>query len=148
MWEIFIIYLLFRLVELYLNHSMKYLSFFLALTTFLCYTGICADVCYSNNTSEITANAGCHGTKKQDTSNSAISYQNSNHINHKIYMCQDALPNAPFSHDFDLTNLLLCSLAINLPISEIYDVPGYPFSLEVKEHHPPELFLSNSSFLL
>ena len=127
---------------------MKYLSFLLVLTTFLCYTGICADVCYSNNASEINTNTGCHGDKKQDTSNSANSYRNSNHIKHNIYMCQDALPNAPVSHDFDLANLLLCSLAINLPTSEINDVPSFLFSLEIKEHHPPELFLSNSSFLL
>ncbi|MGH7799858.1 MAG: hypothetical protein ACREOW_04405 [Thermodesulfobacteriota bacterium] len=127
---------------------MKYLSFFLALTTFLCYTGICADVCYSNNASEITTNAGCHGTKKQDTSNSAISYQSSNHINHKIYMCQDAIPNAPQGYDLNQSDIILSSPAVCMPTFEINKVHAFAFSINIKEHHPPELFLSNSSFLL
>lgn len=63
-------------------------------------------------------------------------------------MCQDALPNAPLGHDFDLRQIILCSLVVDIPTSEINDVPSFPFSLEIKEHHPPELFLSNSSFLL
>jgi len=127
---------------------MKYLSFFLALTTFLCYTGICADVSYSNNTSEITTNTSCHGTKKQDTSSSAISYKNSNHISHKIDMCQVALPNAPQGYDLNQSHIILSSLAVYVPIIEINKATVLVFSFNIKEHHPPELFLSNSSFLL
>jgi len=127
---------------------MKYLSFFLALTTFLCYTGICADVSYSNNTSEITTNTSCHGTKKQDTSSSAISYKNSNHINHEIDMCQVVLPNAPQGYDLNQNHIILSSPAVYVPILEINKATVLVFSFNIKEHHPPELFLSNSSFLL
>jgi hypothetical protein len=127
---------------------MKYLSFFLALTTFLCYTGICADISYSNNTSEITTNTSCHGTKKQDTSSSAISYKNSNHINHKIDMCQVALPNAPQGYDLNQNHIIFSSPAVYVPILEINKTTVLVFSFNIKEHHPPELFLSNSSFLL
>ena len=95
---------------------MKYLSIFLVLTTFLCYTGICADVSYSNNTSEINTNTVCHGTKKQDTSNSANSYRNSNHIKHNIYMCQDALPNAPQGFDLNQSDIILSLLTVYMPI--------------------------------
>ncbi len=127
---------------------MKYLSFILALTTFLCYTGICADVCYSNNTREIITNTSCHGTKKQDTYNPENFYQNSNHMRHNIYMCQDALPNAPQGYDLNQRHIILSLLAVYVPILEINKVPALAFSLDIKEHHPPELFLSNSSFLL
>ncbi len=136
--------------ESYINcvATMKYLNFLLILTTFLCYTGICSDFANSHTQPNMKS---CHSNKQDNLSGYKTipySYKNSDTIKYKIHMCQDALPNAPLSHDFDLTNLLLCSLAINLPTLEINDVPGFPFSLEIKEHHPPDLFLSNSSFLL
>ncbi len=126
---------------------MKYLNFLLALTTFLCYTGICANVSYSKNTGRKT-HTSCHGTIKQETSNSANSYKNSNDTKHKIHMCQEALQNAPNSIDLNLKDTILASLAVYLPTLEINKVPAFVFSLNIKEHHPPELFLTNSSFLL
>ena len=63
-------------------------------------------------------------------------------------MCQDALPNAPQGYDLNQSDIILSSLTIYMPILEINKVPAFAFSLNIKEHHPPELFLSNSSFLL
>ena len=63
-------------------------------------------------------------------------------------MCQDALPNAPQGFDLNQSDIILSLLTVNMPILEINKIPAFTFSLNIKEHHPPELFLSNSSFLL
>lgn len=127
---------------------MKYVSFILIVSIILCYTGVGMDVSHAGTLPNVTK---CHKTQHDEISgtDTIANYYENDATHHKMFKCcSDALPNAPQGHDFDLANLLLCSLAINLPTSEINDVPSFLFSLEIKEHHPPELFLSNSSFLL
>ena len=63
-------------------------------------------------------------------------------------MCQVTLPNAPQGYDLNQSDIILSSLAVCIPTFEINKVHAFAFSINIKEHHPPELFLSNSSFLL
>jgi hypothetical protein len=66
--------------------------------------------------------------------------------NHRMSICYEALLNASPSHDFNKT-IILYSAATNIPTLEINRVSGFSSSF-IKEHHPPDLFLSNSSLLL
>ena len=127
---------------------MKFISFLLILSIILCYTGLGMGVSHSSTHTNIT---NCHKNQHDEISGAELianSYEN-DATHHKMFKCcYEALTNAPLSHDFDLRRIILCQVAVNMPTLEINDVPGFPFSLEIKEHHPPELFLSNSSFLL
>ena len=129
---------------------MRPLSFFLVLSIVLCYTGLGADVCHSRTLPNIT---NCH-TNQQDeipgTETIANSYENTDTTKHKMFMCHDTLTNAPHGHGFNLKDIILYSVAVNIPTLEISKVSScFPLSLATKrEYQPPELFLANSSFLL
>ncbi len=126
---------------------MKCINLLLVLATFLCYSGICGGISYSYNAMGVT-NTGCHGTQKKANPDSTNSYKSSDKVNHNIHMCQEALISAPTNFDLNIKEIILDSVAVIFPIMEINGVPSFTLSLNIKEHHPPDLFLVKSSLLL
>jgi hypothetical protein len=86
--------------------------------------------------------------KKLDKSDLANSYKSSSELGPRTHMCQVALTGAHKSFDLNLKDIILYSVAHIIPIYEINSVPSLTLSLNIKEHHPPALFLAKSSFLL
>ncbi len=127
---------------------MKSLSFFLVLSVILCYTGLGVDVCHSLTLPDIT---NCHANQRNeipDTETIANSYKNTDATKYNM-CCYDTLPNAPHGYDFNLKDIILFSVAVNIPTLEINKISSSPLSLTIKrEQQLPELFLANSSFLL
>ena len=131
---------------------MKSLSLLLVLNIIFCYTGLSANVCRSSVTQK-TMNTGCHTTHEDDSIDGTTvkenSYNNKDATKEAMFMCHDALPNAPHGNDLNLKNILLYSVVINIPNPEINRVSSSYLSFETnKEYRPPDLFLLNSSFLI
>lgn len=125
------------------------MSFFLVLSVTLCYTGLGANVSHYSTLLNMT---NCHKNQHDEISGTDTitnSYENIDATHHKMFKCcSDALPNAPQGHDFDLKEILLHSLAVNITTLESNKLFSFLLSLRIKEHHPPDLFLVNSSLLL
>ena len=128
---------------------MKYLSLFLVISVVLCYTGLGANVCHSSGAMPSMAN--CHTNHKNEFSGEktiANTYKNTNATNHARSMCQDALPTNA-THNYIIKDIILYSLAIDVPTLEVDKVSSFPLNLTLKtKYRPPDLFLANSSFLL
>jgi hypothetical protein len=128
---------------------MKLISLFLVLNVILCYTGLDVGVSYSSTLPNIT---NCHKNQRDEISSSESiknSYKNNDATQHGMFKCcYEALPNAPHGHDFDLKQIVLHSLAVNITTLDSNKLFSFLLSPRIKEHHPPDLFLVNSSFLL
>jgi len=127
---------------------MKYASLFLVLVVILCRIGLDVDVYHSDTLSNITNSRTNHQDEISGTKSIANYYINTESANHKVCMCEHALPNAPLGHDINLRDIIAYSVAVNIPTLEINSVPSFALSLKIREHHPPDLFLANSSLLL
>ena len=130
---------------------MKYLSLFLVLSVAFCYTGLGASVCRSSGSTVPNMNMkNCHATQPNKifgTKAAANSYKITGVMNHKACVCYDAVLNAPHNHI--VKNIILYPLAFDIPILKINTIPGFSLNLGLKtEYRPPDLFLTNSSFLL
>src|SRR5574341_2092670 len=123
---------------------MKYTSFFLVLVVILCRIGLDVDVYHSDTLSNITNSHTNYRDEISGTEAIANSYKNTEATEHKC-MCEHALPNAPQGHDLNLRDIILYSVAVDIPTLEINSVPSFALSLKIREHHPPDLFLANSS---
>lgn len=126
---------------------MKYSVLILILVVILCRIGFGGDVYHSDTLTNITNSHTNHHDEFPGTEAIANSYKNSETTEHKC-MCEHALPNAPLGHDINLRDIIAYSVAVNIPTLEINSVPSFTLSLKIREHHPPDLFLANSSFLL
>jgi len=127
---------------------MKYASLFLVLVVILCRIGFGEDDHHSYNLPNITNSDTNHQDEIYGTDTIANSYKNTESTEHKMCMCEHALPNAPLGHDINLRDIIAYSVAVNIPTLEINSVPSFALSLKIREHHPPDLFLANSSLLL
>src|SRR3970282_2701616 len=127
---------------------MKYASLFLVLVVILCRIGLDEDVYHSDSLSNITNSHANHQDEISGTEAIVNSYKNTESAEHKMCMCEHALPNAPHGHDINLRDIIAYSVAVNIPTLEINSVPSFALSLKIREHHPPDLFLANSSLLL
>jgi hypothetical protein len=125
---------------------MKYINLFLVLSVIVCY-GFSGGI---NNPCTFPNIANCHTNQQDEISKAETgnSYKNPDATNHQMSMCHYALLNAPHSYDFNPGDIL-CSVAVNIPTLEINKVSSFPLSVATKrECYPPDLFLTNSSFLL
>jgi hypothetical protein len=128
---------------------MKYFSFYLILNIFLCYTGLGASVCYSSNSAVPNMNMkNCHASQPNKISGAKTEANSrvTDTRNHRMSICYEALLNASQSHDFNKT-IILYSAAINISNLLVFRISNLHSGF-IKEHHPPDLFLSNSSLLL
>ncbi len=125
---------------------MKYFSFYLILSVFLCYTGLGASVCYSSS-SAVSNMKNCHASQPNKISDAKTEANPrvTDIREHRTSMCYEALLNASQSHDFNKT--ILYSAAINISNLLVFRISNFHSNF-IKEHHPPDLFLSNSSLLL
>ncbi len=131
---------------------MKYFSFYLTLNIILCYTGLGASVCYSRIGAVPNMNIeNCRTSQPSNNSGvkaEASSYRITDATNQKMCTCYEVLLNASQSQEFNLKDIILYSVAVNTPTLEPNKVSSFYSSLRIKEYHPPDLFLSNSSLLL
>ena len=127
---------------------MKYSVLILILVVILCRIGLDEDVYHSDTLSNITNSHINHQDGISGTEAIVNSYKNTESAEHKMCMCEHALPNAPHGHDINLRDIIAYSVAVNIPTLEINSVPSFALNLKIKERHPPDLFLANSSFLL
>ena len=134
--------------------TMKYLNFLLITSVIFCYTGISSKAHHSlgltSGGKKNTSREKCHNEEISRNSTTSDYYQNTETTKHEtLKCCHYMLPNAPNSHDFNLGNTLLYTIAANIPTLRINKTPIHYLSLEIKrEYQPPDLFLQNSSFLL
>ena len=137
-----------------MTRIMKYINFLLVLTLVFCYTGIASEVHHSSTlpTSIENHHAKSQKCDKQENSHLEISdnyYKNTNTTKHEgLECCHYMLPNAPHNYEFNPVDTFLYSVAVNISL-ENNKVFRYTSGLKIiREHDPPKLFLSNSSFLL
>ncbi len=131
---------------------MRYLSFLLIISLFLCYTGLASDAHHSaslNNTENNTStHHEAHGHKVQSNhSKSTVIKIISSEEHEGFECCAYALPNAP--HDFDLGSGTVVVISFNFPTLKTNKAAKrFSNSRITEEHGPPMLFLLNSSFLI
>src|SRR5581483_6440727 len=125
---------------------MKYFSFYLILSVFLCYTGLGASVCYSGS-SAVSNMKNCHASQPNKISDDKTEANSrvTDTRNHRMSICYETLLNASQNQGFNKT--ILYSAAINIPSLLVFRISNFHSNF-IKEHHPPDLFLSNSSLLL
>lgn len=127
---------------------MKFMSILLILSIILCYTGVGMDVSHAGTLANVT---NCHKNQHDEISGTetiANSYEN-DATHHKMFKCcSDALPNATQGLDFGLKEIVVCPSLVNVPTLDVNKLNSFLLSLRIKEHHPPDLFLVNSSLLL
>lgn len=127
---------------------MKFTSFFLILIVVICRIGLGEDVYHSDTLPDITNSHTNHHDEISGTEAEANSYKSKETAEHNTCMCEYALPNAPLGHDINLRDIIAYSVAVNIPTLEINSVPSFALNIKIKERHPPDLFLANSSLLL
>ena len=127
---------------------MKYTSLILILIVVLCRIGLGEDVYHSDTLPDITKSHTPHHDEISNNDAEANSYKSKETAEHNTCMCEYALPNAPHGHDLNPKELISYSVVFNLPTLEINGVPSFALSLKIRAHHPPDLFLANSSLLL
>jgi len=130
---------------------MKFLCLLLVSNIIICYSGLC-NVCYSSNYTDITK-TDCHKIHHYDevdgSEKAANRYTNPKNVKGTNFRCQDALTNAPQLYNCDFKYILINSVAIDTFNIQIKKVSVRILNLtKIAYHSPPELFLSNSSFLL
>jgi len=129
---------------------MRYLHLFLIFSVIACYTGIHGNVvCAGTVSSEATES--CHGADRQmsGAENNDIVIENSQKEDaHYSSCCLDSLVNS----SPDLYSNAVFTLTEKLPVIELYSINlGYKKLLRdqlSKEHDPPDLQVSYSTFLL
>lgn len=114
----------------------------------ICRIGLGEDVYHSDTLPDITNSHTNHHDEISGTEAEANSYKSKETAEHNTCMCEYALPNAPLGHDINLRDIIAYSVAVNIPTLEINSVPSFALNIKIKERHPPDLFLANSSLLL
>lgn len=134
---------------------MRYLSFLLIVSVIFCYTGVTSEVHHSSIVPDVETGHGVHheGHKQEvvNIGNASNSYKSADAAKHEaLRCCYYTLLNA--SHDLgsNLKPTFLYLIAANLPVLPISKVSDSAFlSLKTKRgYRPPDLFLTNSTFLL
>ena len=127
---------------------MKYTSLILILIVVLCRIGLGENVYHSDTLPDITNSRTNHHDEISGSEAEANSYKSKETAEHNTCMCEYALPNAPHGHDLNPKELISYSVVFNLPTLESKNFPSVPLNLGIKDHHPPDLFIANSSLLL
>ncbi len=132
------------------HKKMKYASLFLVLVVILCSIGFDDEANHSYDLSDII-NYTNHEHESFGTKSISNSHKNTDTVDHEngMCICDQALLNASNSNYFNVKKNFLYPAAVNITTLEIGTVSSFPISCQIKaEYTPPELFLSNSSFLL
>ena len=127
---------------------MKYTSLILILVVFLCRVGLGYDVYQSDALPKITNCHTDHHDEFPTTEAEANSYKSKETAEHNTCVCEYALPNAPHGHNLNLREFISYSVSLSLPTLENKNFPSVSSNLGIKNHHPPDLFIANSSLLL
>jgi hypothetical protein len=128
------------------------MNLFLVLTLIACYSGFSSRSVYSSVPS---SNSNCHSIKKEDhaqnkhKSDATVYYLNEHVMNHGAFRCCfESLTNAPQKDHLTFKDLILGASFINNSNLETNKHLNSGLSVSIREHDPPYLFLSNSSFLI
>lgn len=131
---------------------MKKLNLFLVVTLIACYSGFGSRSVFPSISS---SNSNCHSmetedhTPNQHASDAPVYYLNEHEMNHGAYRCCfESLPNAPQKDHLTLKDLKLDALFVNSSALEINKLGNLSLRTSVREHDPPDLYVSNSSLLL
>ena len=131
---------------------MKKLNLFLVVTLITCYSGFGSR---SISSSFPSSNSNCHSIKKEDhsqnrhKSDATIYYLNEHVMNHGAFRCCFvSLNNAPQKDHLTFKDLILDASFIKNSSLEMNKHLDSSLSVNIREHDPPYLFLSNSSFLI
>lgn len=131
---------------------MKNINFALVLILLACYSGFGAGSIFPSIPSN---NSNCHSIKKErDTQNkhksdSATYYLDEHPSSHRAFKCCfESLPNAPQKGQMFFKNMILDASLSNNPNVETVKHANSSLSVRIREHDPPNLFVSNSSLLL
>jgi hypothetical protein len=131
---------------------MKKMNLLLVLTLLACYSGFGSKSAYSSIPS---SNPNCHSIKKEGHSQNkhesdvTIYYLNGHVMNHGAFRCCfESLPNAPQKDHLTFKDLILDASFINNSNLETSKHLNSSLSVNIREHDPPNLYLSNSSLLL
>lgn len=128
---------------------MKYINLFLILSVILCYTGLGAGISRSQDHSN---NTSCHANRSDVApggESRVYSPKNNDSSKHGACICHYTLTSATYNHDIDQKNIILSSVRVNTPISEINRVSGFRLNFDIKKNNQQlELYIANSSFLL
>lgn len=131
---------------------MKNINLVLVLILLACYSGFGAG---SISSSIPSNNSNCHSIKKERHAqnkhkrDSATYYLDEHRSNHGTSRCCfESLPNAPQKAQMFFKNLILDASLTNNPNLETVKHPNSSLSVSIREHDPPNLFVSNSSLLL
>jgi len=129
---------------------MKYLNLLLVVSVVVCYSGFGSKISLS---SRQTKTENCHSVqtaKNQDETrdfSSIANYSYGNTDNHENFKCcADVLPNAKNNPSFDLITSFTLNPISPSPENNSYE--NYPLKFTKLKYQQPDLFLSNSTFLL
>lgn len=124
----------------------------LVLTLLACYSGFGSRSLYSSIPS---SNSNCHSIKKEGhapnklKSDAAAYYLGEQFADHgALRCCFESLPNAPQKDHISLRDLILDASFINNLALETGRHLDSSISVSIREHDPPNLYVSNSSLLL
>jgi hypothetical protein len=133
---------------------MRYLNFLLIASVLFCYVGISPQIHHSFVLPSMDSHHTTHHENhKQEayTGHSIAGSHESVNAEEKeaVRCCNYMLPNAPHSYDFDLESSFLYLVPADMPTLEVNKVSSsHPSSTLKKGYCPPDLFLTNSTFLL
>ena len=128
---------------------MRVLSLFLAFSLFICYGGLCRDGLALSTPSEAESQAGCHNMNhgSEQTGIQAHNSKINNSVVNASSCCSESLLNADSDQSAKVDRILVRKIPIanlNTNISH----PNRSKDISHREHGPPDLQISNSTFLL
>jgi len=131
---------------------MKNLNLVLVLTLLACYSGFGSTSVYASVPS---SKSNCHSMKTEvhaqnQHKSDASDYSLNKHVmNHGAFRCCfESLPNAPQNDHLAFKDLRLDVSFVNSTSPEINKCRKSSLTISVREHDPPDLYVSNSSLLL
>jgi hypothetical protein len=131
---------------------MKNLNLVLVLILLACYSGFASRSVYASGPS---SNSNCHSMKtevqaqNQHKSDASVYYSNEHAMNHGASRCCfESLTNAPQNEHLAFKDLRLDASFVNNTSPEINKCRNSSLSISIREHDPPDLYVSNSSLLL
>ena len=129
---------------------MRYLHLFLIFSLFVCYSGICGDTAHSEASSS-EAPESCHGMEHEMADTDVVDItlsQNGKQDTHESPCCLETLLNSSPDENVSIE----FTLAQILPLKELYPQTFKSIKSSkdrlCREHDPPDLQISYSSFLL
>ena len=128
---------------------MRLFSVFMVFSLFLCYGGLCSDGLVLFDMPEQESQAGCHnmnhGNKQAQTENKNLKVNNPGAIASSC--CLESLLNAESDQSPKVDRILVHKIPF-LQVNTILSKANRTEDLSPREHDPPDLQISNSTFLL